>query len=132
MCNSNYANFLVGLAFLAFSANASADWSRLGDEGESVIYVDAATLNKTAGVASIWILKDYRQIHVGPSREKYKSARIFYEFKCAEKLVRQSYLTRHYGAMGGAGYLSSDSRFHSWDPLVPGTDKEMLFEFACK
>jgi hypothetical protein len=55
--------------------------------------IDKATHNKNADMASIWVLKDFQAAQSGPSREKFKSAKIFYEFKCKEELGRQSYLT---------------------------------------
>lgn len=127
-----YVNFFAGLALIAMSGSAAADWTHFASNEASVMYVDEATRIKNADMASIWILKDYQVTQLGPSREKFKSAKIFYEFKCTEGLGRQSYFTRHYDAMGGAGTLSSDARFHPWTPIGDGTDLSKLFRFACK
>lgn len=97
-----------------------------------MVYVDTATLERTGDAAAVWSLKDYPQMQTGPSREKFRSAKIYYEFKCSEKLMRQSYLTRYYGPMGGAGSFPSDSRFHPWTAVSPRTEKAMLFELACQ
>lgn len=132
MTKLRYANFFAGLALMAISGSAAAEWTRFASNETSVIYVDEATRNKNADMTSIWILKDFQATQLGPSREKFKSAKIFYEFKCGEGLGRQSYLTRHYDAMGGAGTLSSDARFHPWTRIVDATDIAKLFMFACK
>jgi hypothetical protein len=132
MIKLRYANFFAGLALMAISGGAAAEWTRFASNEASVIYVDEATRNKSADMASIWILRDFGATQLGPSREKFKSAKIFYEFKCAEGLGRQSYLTRHYAAMGGAGALSSDRGFHPWMSIVDGTEIAKLFIFSCK
>jgi hypothetical protein len=131
MRNQRYAALLIGLVLFALGANANADWSRLETGKEAGLYVDPDTLNKSAGTASIWILKDFHQVQIGPTQEKFKSAKIYYEFNCREKRVRQGYLTRHYAPMAGAGTLSSDPQFHPWMAIVPGTEKAKFFEFAC-
>ncbi|MDQ9170172.1 hypothetical protein Q8A64_07055 [Oxalobacteraceae bacterium R-40] len=131
MRNPQHAALLIGLVLFALSGNAQADWSRLGNDKESVLYVDPDTLNKSAGAASLWILKDFHQVQIGPTHEKFRSAKIYYEFNCREKQVRQGYLTRHYAPMAGAGTLSSDPQFHPWMAIMPGTEKAKLFEFAC-
>lgn len=132
MRRSHHVNFLTGLLFLTLSSNACAEWSELERNGEAVIYVDAATLDRTTDPASVWILKDYRQAQAGPSREQFRSVKIYYEFKCTENRMRQSYLTRFFGAMGGAGSSPSDARFHPWTPVVPGSENATLFRFVCK
>jgi hypothetical protein len=127
-----YAGFLAGLGLMALSGSAAADWTHFASNEASIMYVDEATRNKSAELASIWILRDFREAQIGPSREKFKSAKIYYEFKCGQRLQRQSYLTRHYAEMGGASTLSSDLRFHPWMPIIDGTEIAKLFAFACK
>jgi hypothetical protein len=125
------AYWLTGLIFLVLSGHVLADWSRFGGDKEAVFYVDPGTVMRGAGTASVWILKDFHQEQTGPSREKFRSAKVYYEFKCNEKQSRQAYLTRYYGPMGGAGSFPSDSRFHPWVPIAPGTEQAKLYELAC-
>lgn len=132
MRNLRNAYLVTGLFFLALSSNASADWAKFGSDKNAVFYVDPDTVAKNSGIVSLWILKDFYQVEVGPSREKFRSAKIYYEFKCDERMARQAYLTRHFAPMGGAGSLSSDARIYSWMPIAPGAEQTKLFEFACK
>lgn len=126
------AAVLMVLTFFVLSGNACAEWDALGNDGDSVTYIDAETITRTGDLATVWILKDYRQMQTGPSREKFKSTKIYYEFKCSENLVRQSYLTRYYGQMAGAGSFPSDARFHPWTAIVPGTEMARLAGLVCK
>jgi hypothetical protein len=129
---SRHAGALIALALFAFSANAFADWTWLGNDGDPAVYIDAATIRRTGNLASAWTLKDYRQMQTGPSREKFRSAKIYYEFNCPENLMRQSYLTRYHGPMGGGGTFPSDSRFHPWTAIGAGTESAILFGLVCR
>ncbi len=126
------AYLFIGLFFLALSGNASADWSQFSKDKEAVLYIDPEKIARADGEATAWVLKDFHGEQIGPSRERFRSAKIYYEFKCDKKLMRQAYLTRHFGAMGGAGSLSTDLKVYPWIAVVPKTEQARLFGLACQ
>jgi hypothetical protein len=122
--------FLVVLSSVLCNS-AWADWIKLGSSAQFDFYADPSTLGRSDEAVSIWTLNDFYKLQVGPSKEKYQSTKVYFEFKCQENMARQAYLTRHLGLMGGAGALSSDAAFHEWLPVMPGTVKAIIFKYAC-
>ncbi|MGV3742593.1 MAG: surface-adhesin E family protein, partial [Burkholderiaceae bacterium] len=80
MQTSRTAFLLTGFFFLALSGNALADWTRFGDDDTAVLYIDPQKITRTADQASMWVLKDFQHEQIGSSRERFRSAKIYYEF----------------------------------------------------
>ena len=123
---------LPGVLLLATPIHALADWARLGTSDNFVFYVDPDSLTNTDGITRLWVLNDFYQSRHGPSQERYQSSKVHHEFKCGEKMARETYVTRYNGTMGSAGALTSDAGAFQWAPLKPGTVRAVLFDFACQ
>lgn len=123
--------YLMLIAF-GLCGPAYADWVKLGSGAHFNFYVDETTLTKSKDNASALVLYDYHSEQIGPSKERYRSSKTHYEYKCQEKIGRQTYLTRHYGPMGSLGPASTNSAFQVWQPVKVGTVAAYIHEFVCR
>ena len=119
------------LLFLSTSACA-VEWTRIREIDTYVVYVDLATIRKTGSTATMWTLFDYKQAqHVRGTT--HLSMIVQGEFDCSEaQQTRRLYLVFYSENMQGGNVVWSGQGDRKWEPMVPGTTGESLWQFLCK
>lgn len=129
---------MKNLAFLILffvSQNLFADWAFVsGDESGTVkCYFDKSLIKLNNGVASGWVLFDYKNPQVmSDSKATIKSSKYKMEMNCKTEQTRSVAFTGFAGNMG-TGMVTSTANYPSaeWIPVTPGTVYESLLELSC-
>jgi surface-adhesin protein E len=121
----------LAIFLLLLSSAAWAEWKSVGDENGAAFYADAATIVRSGSTAKQWSLLDYkafqRMVEVG-----YFSQKALVEYDCAERKARGLSLSLHAEHMGEGKVIYEDTSPHEWEPVLPETITEMLWNIACK
>jgi hypothetical protein len=114
------------------SGPAYAEWVAIGgnDQIGMTTYVDRATIRRNSNLVKIWQLNDFKTVQTveGNSFLSTKKRR---EFNCAEERIRILAATQFSGNMGNGEVVWVNSNEQKWEPVVPGSIGQTLWEFAC-
>lgn len=122
--------FLITLLVLLNSGPASAEWVELfrNDDTGETIYVDKDTIRHEGDVVKWWELEDFKTVQtVGGIM--FLSAKLQWEFECAEERMRILALTEFSGNMGKGDVVLSESPEQKWRPVEP--DSFILWKAVC-
>jgi hypothetical protein len=125
----------IGLALLlaVMSSSAAAAWVEVFREQTITVYADPATIRTADNRVKMWALLDFKttqQDSTNP-RNGYLSEIAQFEYNCKEQRARRLYYSWHSRHMGRGKVVSSDSDPSKWEPVLPGSENEILREFAC-
>ena len=122
---------LITLLVLS-SGPAYAGWVAVGgnDQIGMTTYVDPATIRRKGDMVKMWQLNDFKTVQTveGNSFLSTKKQR---EFNCAEERIRILAATQVSGNMGNGEVVWVNSNEQKWEPFVPGSIGQTLWEFAC-
>jgi len=114
------------------SGPAYAEWVAIGgnDQIGMTTYVDRATIRRNSNLVKIWQLNDFKTVQTveGNSFLSTKKQR---QFNCAEERTRILAATQFSGNMGNGEVVWVNSNEQKWEPVVPGSIGQTLWEFAC-
>jgi hypothetical protein len=122
------------LLLLAFvSSNAVAGWVEVYSYGTHTAYADAASIHRAGNRVKMWALLDFKTIQQESTDpgNGYLSEIAQFEYNCKEQRARRFYYSWHSRHMGRGKVVSSDSDPSKWEPVLPGSENEILREFAC-
>ena len=115
------------------SSSASAGWVVVGVHDTSILYADPASIHRAGYRVKMWALLDFKttQQDSANPRNGYLSEIAQFEYNCKEQRARRFYYSLHSRHMGRGKVVSSDSDPSKWEPVLPGSENEILREFAC-
>ena len=121
----------LAIFLLLVSSAARAEWKSVGEDGAAAIYADPATIVRSGNTATLWSLLDYkafqRMVEVG-----YFSQKTLVEYDCAKHNARGLGVSLHAEHLGEGKVIYEDTSPHEWEPVLPETITEMLWNIACK
>ena len=108
-----------------------AEWVLLGtaDDGTH-FYVDRDTIRRKGDLVKMWALFDYNAIHTDPGGS-FLSVNMQKQFDCAEERARLLAFTDYSGNMGSGKVVYSDSDERKWEPIIPRSINQALWQIAC-
>ncbi len=116
---------LAALLVLA-TAQAHADWMKLEEHAQAVLYFDPENIVKDGILRRVWTLQD-RKTPDGA----VLSRRAQWEFNCKESSVRMMYLSAHRDHMALGTPVVSDGRPGPWGPVGPDSVNKTILTLAC-
>ena len=118
------------LAFL--NTSVMAEWTKVIENSELILYADSATIRKNGDKLKIWTLKDFKNPQTN-GEDNYRSAKTQIEYECNEEQFRSVAFVWFSENMGGGKVLSSDSDPNRpWRPLTPGSIGQILSRKVCE
>lgn len=122
---------LFGL-FAAWSTNCSAgSWYLLEASDDSFFYIDKSTVRNDKNILRVWELIDTTNGFV--DNQKIKSYKEHREYDCNKETHRTVYVVHYSDNMGGGNVLHSISTIYDpFNPIVPGSVTETIFNYLCR
>ena len=122
---------LIALMLLS-SSLAYAEWVTVGgnDQIGMTTYVDPGTLRRDGNLVKMWQLNDFKTVQTVEGNS-FLSAKKQREFNCAEERTRILAATQFSGNMGTGKVVWRNSSEQMWEPVVPESIVQTLWEFAC-
>ena len=117
---------LTALLMLA-TAPAWAEWVKVDETDEVLIYVDPATIRKDGNLRRIWEMQDLK----ARDSDGSLSRRALSEYDCKGKRLRLLSLSTHSGQMATGKIIITVSPSGKWDCAVPGTSGQTMLKFVC-
>jgi hypothetical protein len=119
------------LVFVLVAVPAWAAWSKVAEDERTVTFADAASVQRSGGLATMSSLVDYkafqRMVEVGYFSQKAEA-----EYDCRQKQVRSLNVFLHEERMGAGKVIYEDTSPHDWEPVQPDTPAEALWQVACR
>jgi hypothetical protein len=115
------------------AAPAWADWVRMGQTENTVLYVmsertvfyiDPSTITRDGDLRKVWEIHDLSE--KGPRGER--SILMQVEYNCAEKLMRPLHASAKSRPMGQGEILKVEQPAEDWITLRPGKEGEIFFK----
>lgn len=119
------------LLLAAASNSAVAGWVKAGSNGSDTLYADPITIIKTAHKVRMQALHDYTTA-LKTAGSTFQSTVVQEEYDCKEKQSRILSFSFHARNLGKGRIVYSDNDSHEWQPVRPGSAREVLWKFACK
>ena len=130
---TSYLGLWLLITLLVLSSGpAFAEWASLfrNDDTGETIYVDKDTIRHKEDVVTWWELEDFKTVQtVGGIR--FLSAKLQWEFECAEERMRMLALTEFSGNMGKGDVVLNESPDQIWRPVEPDSFGFKLWKAAC-
>ena len=125
------ARHLLIAALLATSgATAMADWVKVAETGQSVIYLDPAVSRKVGDNVMVWLLRDHADRRVGAGGP-FRSSKDQVEVDCRARRVRLIYSSDHPKPMGEGRFVHSEHGPMSWNAAPPQSVMGRVVALAC-
>jgi hypothetical protein len=119
---------LLSALLLIAATSARAEWTKVGEDDGSVVYVDASTVEKAGDVRRAWTLTDLKLAR----GDDVVSYRTLDDFNCKEGRRRTVFRVTYSGPMATGKVLESGKpilfRFENVYPYTPGG---WQFEYVC-
>ena len=123
---------LLGLMLLLTTTSAMAEWTRVDDIDQLILYVDRATIRRSGSFVKMWDLGDFKKMLTVQSYS-YFSHKSQQEYDCKEEKKRLLAFTMFDGKMGSENVVSSNGNAKGeWDPIEPKSIGETLWKIACR
>jgi len=122
---------LVLLAIV--SGSAMAEWREIGGNDKYTVYVNPKIYWKDGKTAKMWHLFDYKALRSSNCHIDYISSIMRYEYDCKQQRFRSIYLSAHSEHMGKglSSVVQANPYPDKWEPVVPGSFGQKLFNMAC-
>ena len=122
---------LITLVLLTGSP-AYAEWVEVGgnDQVGMTAYVDPGSIRRKGDLVKMWQLNDFKSVQTREDNS-FLSTKKQREFSCAEERTRVLAATQFSGNMGRGTVVWRNSNEQEWEPVVPGSIGQTLWEFAC-
>ena len=125
---------LLLITLLALSSGpVYAEWISVGgnDPIGMTTYVDPDTIRRKGNLVKMWQLNDFKTVQT-VEENSFLSAKKQREFNCAEERTRILAATQFSGNMGTGRVVWVNSDEQKWEPIVPESIAQTLWEFACR
>ena len=125
------ARHLLIAALMATSGTAAlADWVKVAETGQSVIYLDPAVSRKVGDNVMVWLLRDHADRRVGAGGP-FHSSKDQVEVDCRARRVRLIYSSDHPKPMGEGRFVHSEHGPMSWNAAPPQSVMGRVVALAC-
>jgi hypothetical protein len=125
------ARHLLIAALMATSGTAAlADWVKVAETGQSVIYLDPAVSRKVGDNVMVWLLRDHADRRVGAGGP-FRSSKDQVEVDCRARRVRLIYSSDHPKPMGEGRFVHSEHGPMSWNAAPPQSVMGRVVALAC-
>lgn len=123
---------LAALMLALFSASATAEWLRIGENNRSVAYIDTA-IRRSGDTATYWVMFDYKAVQESArSGRQYLSEKAQREIKCRSERDRILFFTWHTEQMGNGIVVYTGKNPTNWEPTSsPGSFANGFWQFIC-
>ena len=114
------------------SGPAYAEWVKVGgnDQIGMTTYVDPATIRRKGDLVKMWQLNDFKTVQTVEDHS-FLSTKKQREFNCGGERTRILAATQFSGNMGNGQVVWNNSTEQKWEPVVPESIGQTLWEFAC-
>ncbi len=112
------------------SSAAIADWVEVFKSNQQTLYANPANLLKTSFKVKMWRLTDYKVPEINGDFV-YSSKKLYEEYDCQNEQYRLLYVSLYPENMGAGKAMYTHSETYSWQPILPDTDGEAMWEIAC-
>jgi hypothetical protein len=117
------------------AASAWAEWAKVSEAGDTVFYVDPASIVDQGGFRRVSVTEDFASRDPGVAR----SRRVLYEIDCALERLRSLSITEYSDPMGQGNDMGSWEGESGWLPvaaltgsnLPPRTPYRQIVRFVC-
>ena len=108
---------------------ATADWTKVSDEGSFAQYVDYDTIRKDGNLRKVWALHDNKK----RDEDGEMSTRFRMELDCKEERTRTLSISSHSQNMAGGALLRKLTQENpKWKDVVPNSVGDTILKIACK
>lgn len=121
-----------GLILSIASQAASAQWVKIEENDTVVTYADRATIRKSGGLVTMWVMNDMMKERKWPNGMTVLSAKRHKEFDCKNSRHRETAMILYTGRRGTGSTVHSSFDQQDWQPVPPGTQVETAWEVACR
>lgn len=104
------------LLLLLAAAPACADWMKVGESDEAVIYIDPSTIERNGPIRRLWAMQEVRQI--GP--DGVASIRSFEEYDCTDRKFRYLSISAYAAPRAEGQVLFAHKIEDEWNHLPAG------------
>lgn len=118
---------VLTLLLMVATAPAWADWMKVDESDNQVVYIDPATIRKDGHLRRVWEIINLKQ--KGP--DGLESMRGYLELDCAEEKRRLLSITAHSGPMASEGLLWSQHTNSEWHYIAPNTAATTILRIVC-
>ena len=122
---------MIAVALLQVAGFASAGWVPITTSDTGTVYADLSAKTRDRQVVTIWTLFDH-QVVQREAGDAYLSSKGQWQIDCTGAKMRQTFHVIYSGHMGSGSTLWSGSLGKTFEPVVPGSTGESLFEAACR
>ena len=122
---------LMGLMLLMTATAASAGWTDVGDNDQTIQYVDRETIRRNGNFVKMWDLADFKTVRT-VAGDSILSQRSQMEYDCLEERYRRLAFTWFDGQMGNGKVVFTNGNVRDeWSPIAPGSSGKILWKIAC-
>lgn len=125
------SKIVLTLLLAVVSSSAMAEWVELGSDNTITIYADPATIHRQGSRVTMWDLGDFQTAEKFGDKS-YLSVRQQQEYDCKGKRLRVLRATCHARNMGKGETICRISKPRHWEPVLPVSFDESMWEIACK
>jgi hypothetical protein len=124
---------LIALMLLFFSSKiAQAEWVWIGENSNSVAYIDNA-VNRSGDTTTYWVIFDYKKTQESAlSGRRYLSEKSQREIECKTERDRVIFYTWHAEQMGSGVVVYTGHEPTNWEPTSSlGSFANGFFNYVC-
>jgi hypothetical protein len=115
---------------------ASGGWvfRAVGSDGSWAVFSTEHQLKRSGHQVTAWLRQEYPEPQRSPAGDPYASDVQKIQYDCARQQARVL-LAIYYAENNLAGSQQTeqaDLKQAAWDPIVPGTQSELIFQWACR
>lgn len=122
---------ILALLAVLMSSSAAAEWTRIGGDDGADIYVDLETFRRNGEKVKLWYLQNFKTPN-GITEITRLSDKSQWELDCKEDQIKLLAYIEYAGRNGtGIVVLSAYKVANTWQPSIPNTIGELLFNAGC-
>ena len=121
---------LLFVLLLSISSFVHAQWTFILQANETEIHIDSKTISQVNQFRRAWFKLEY-SLNSEMSKVDVRSSRVYREFDCREKKVRNLSLT-NFSQSNLLGDSTSSNKISDWSFIAPNTNAEFILEVVCK
>ena len=118
---------VVLAALLIAAAPAWAEWVRVDEDGQGVVYLDPDTIDRSGDYRKVWASRDLRMPGIDDERSRTK----FAEIDCAVGRIRILSESDYSERMAMGDVLSNTASPTDWNYPGTGTAGDIIRKFVC-
>ncbi len=119
---------MLAVAALTFSASATAQWVKLGETHDTVLFHALDTLRKEGNLRRVWEIQDFKADVFG---DGVRSLRYQSEYDCMGGRLRVLYLQAFKSQMAIGEALNIPFNGHDWVPVPANSIASISLKAVC-